>query len=104
MLIPLGMTKSRLLQKYIKHKRVDNMKIKYNFRKKEISGSMDVEKLVEKGIDTMASRPSRHQIREEEKRKTAELAHKHEMKKLYLLIGTFFILLLFAIIMAFLEK
>ena len=54
----------------------------------------DVEKLIEKGLDNAAdpNRKTRYQIKQEEKRKNAELKHKQEMTKLVVGLGLLLIL------------
>ena len=52
------------------------MKFKFSLKDKEVSMETEVEKLVEKGMDHKAARPdkrTRYQIKQDEKRKNAEL-------------------------------
>ena len=78
------------------------MKFKFSWKTKEASMEADVEGMVEKGLEYKSKRPekkTRYQIKEEEKRKTAELQHKIEVQKLVLgfciMLG--FVLVMFAI-------
>ena len=87
------------------------MKLSFDFKKKMAGLEADVEGLVSKKMDIDAARPpkpSRRQIREEEKRKTMEMKHKQEMQKVYLAIGIgvplFVVLLALCIVMAILES
>ena len=60
------------------------MKLSFSFKKKEAKLEADVEKLIEKGMDQKAKNPprkTRYQIKQEEKRKNAELKHKQEMQR-----------------------
>ena len=66
------------------------MKLKFNFKNKEASLEADVEKLVEKGMDQKANGPvkkTRYQIKQEEKRKNAEIQHKQQMQWMAILLG-----------------
>lgn len=61
------------------------MKLKFSLKNKEASLEADVEKLVEKGIEQKAKNPpkkTRYQIKQEEKRKNAELKHKQEIQRM----------------------
>ena len=60
------------------------MKLSFNFKKQEANFEADVEKLIEKGMDQRERNPerkTRYQIKQEEKRKNAELKHKQEMHR-----------------------
>lgn len=85
-------------------RRVD-MKLKFNFKNKEASLEADVEGLVEKGIERKnnPNRKTRYQIRQEEKRKDAELKHKQEMQVLYIIGGVLAVLFIIIFVMAALE-
>ena len=61
------------------------MKLKFSLKTKEAKLEADVERLVEKGMDQKAKNPprkTRYQIKQEEKRKNAELKHKQEMQRM----------------------
>ena len=61
------------------------MKLSFSLKKKEASLEADVEKLIEKGMDQKAKLPTkktRYQIKQEEKRKNAELKHRQEMQRM----------------------
>ncbi len=60
------------------------MKLSFSFKKKEANFEADVEKLIEKGMDQKAKLPpkkTRYQIKQEEKRKNAELKHRQKMQE-----------------------
>jgi hypothetical protein len=60
------------------------MKLSFSFKKKEANFEADVEKLIDKGMEQKAKLPprkTRYQIKQEEKRKNAELKHKQEMQR-----------------------
>ena len=83
------------------------MKLKFSLKNKEASLEADVEKLVEKGMDQKAKNPpkkTRYQIKQEEKRKNADLKHKQNMQMLFIGLGVFAILMAIAITMAILES
>ena len=64
------------------------MKLSFSLKKQEANFEADVEKLIEKSMDhreTNPDRKTRYQIKQEEKRKNAELKHKQEMQRM--LIG-----------------
>ena len=66
------------------------MKFKLSLKNKEVSMEADVEKLVEKGMDRKAARPpkkTRYQIKQEEKRKNAELKHKQTLTYIFIGVG-----------------
>lgn len=66
------------------------MKLSFSLKKKEARLEADVEKLIEKGMDQKAKLPTkktRYQIKQEEKRKNAELKHKQEMQRVIIGIG-----------------
>lgn len=82
------------------------MKFAFNFKKQEASLEADVEGLIKPHIDAKLNNPdrkTRYQIKQEEKRKNAELKHKQEMQKVLILVGLFVALLIFVFIMAALE-
>ena len=82
------------------------MKFRFSLKDKAVSMEADVEKLVEKGMDIKASQPdkkTRYQIKQEEKRKNAELKHKHDMTYILIGIGIFVVLLAVCLIMAAFE-
>ena len=59
--------------------------MKFSLKTKEAKLEADVERLVEKGMDQKAKNPprkTRYQIKQEEKRKNAELKHKQEMQRM----------------------
>ena len=61
------------------------MKLSFSLKTKEAKLEADVERLVEKGMDQKAKNPprkTRYQIKQEEKRKNAELKHKQEMQRM----------------------
>lgn len=79
------------------------MKFKLNLKDKEVSMEADVEKLVEKGMDNKATRPpkkTRYQIKQEEKRKNAELKHKQQLIYLLVGIGSFLAIMALCVIMS----
>ena len=79
------------------------MKFKFSLKDKEVSMEADVEKLVEKGMDQKAARPdkrTRYQIKQDEKRKNAELKHKQQLTYLFIGIGMFVAIIAFCVIMS----
>ena len=61
------------------------MKLSFSFKKQEANFEADVEKLIEKGMDQREKNPNRktrYQIKQEEKRKNAELKHKQETQRM----------------------
>ena len=79
------------------------MKFKLNLKEKEVSMEADVEKLVEKGMDLKDARPdrkTRYQIKQEEKRKNAELKHKQKMQEIYIGIGILAVIIVICLVMA----
>lgn len=75
------------------------MKFAFSLQKKEVNIEADVEKIVDKELERRDKRPprkTRYQIRQEEKRRNAELKHKQQMQSA--LIG--FGLLLFVVVVA----
>ena len=79
------------------------MKFKFGLKNKEVSMEADVEKLVEKGMDHKAARPdkrTRYQIKQDEKRKNAELKHKQQLTYLLICIGVFVAIIAFCIVMS----
>ncbi len=82
------------------------MKFSFNFKKQEASIEADVEGLVKPHIEAKIKNPNRktrYQIKQEEKRKNAELKHKQEMQKVYILLGMLAVLMVVVFIMAALE-
>ena len=82
------------------------MKFSFNFNKKEASIEADVEGLVKPHIEAKINNPdrkTRYQIKQEEKRKNAELKQKQEMQKIYILLGVTAVLMIVVFIMAALE-
>ena len=82
------------------------MKFKFSLKDKEVNMEADVEKMVEKSLEYKAARPdrkTRYQIRQEEKRKNAELKYKQDMTMILILFGVFFIVIAFCCIMSMLE-
>ena len=62
------------------------MKLSFSLKDKKASLDVDVEKLIEKGLDLKAQNPSdktQYQIRQEEKRKNKELKLQHTKKNRY---------------------
>lgn len=83
------------------------MKLSFSLKSKEAKLEADVEKLIEKGMDQKAKNPprkTRYQIKQEEKRRNAELKHKQNMQILFIGLGVFAILMAIAITMAILES
>ena len=83
------------------------MKLSFSFKKKEAGLEADVEGLISKKMDIDAQKAggkTRYQIRQEEKRKTAEMKHKQTMQRAFLLVGIFFVVLAVCITMAVLES
>ena len=79
------------------------MKFKFSLKDKEVRREADVEKLVEKGMDHKAARPdkrTRYQIKQEEKRKNAELKHKQQLTYYLIGIGFFIVIIAFCVIMS----
>ena len=79
------------------------MKFDFNLKDKKVSLNADVEKLVEKKMDLGKDKPekkTRYQIKQEEKRKNAELKHKQDMKLLKILMGITVVLVVFCIAMS----
>ena len=67
---------------------------------------MELEGLVKPHIEAKLNNPerkTRYQIKQEEKRKNAELKHKQKMQLIYLAIGVWAALMVFVFIMAALE-
>ncbi|MBQ7230126.1 MAG: hypothetical protein IJX04_04440 [Oscillospiraceae bacterium] len=79
------------------------MKLSFSFKKQEASLEADVEGLVKPCIDARLDNPqrkTRYQIRQEEKRKNAELKHKQDMQRALIAFGLFAICMFFICIMA----
>lgn len=76
------------------------MKLSFSLKNKEASLEADVERLVEKKMDKDETRPkkTRYQIKQEEKRKYAELKHKQQMTYLFILVGLMVFFLVIAIV------
>ena len=82
------------------------MKFSFNFKKQEACVEADIEGLVKPHIEEKIKNPNRktrYQIKQEEKRKNAELKHKQEMQKVYILLGMLAVLMVVVFIMAALE-
>ena len=61
------------------------MKLSFSLKSKEAKLEADVERLIEKGMDQKVKNPSqksRYEIKQEEKRKNAELKHKQEIQRM----------------------
>lgn len=74
------------------------MKFEFNLKEKKASFEADVEGLVQKNLDHKANNPdrkTRYQIKQEEKRKSAEQKQKQLIQGVLLLLG---ISVLFALI------
>ena len=66
------------------------MKLSFSIKKQEANFEADIEKLIEKGMDQREKNPNRktrYQIKQEEKRKNAELKHKQEMYRMLIGVG-----------------
>ena len=77
------------------------MKLNFSLKNKEASLEADVEKLIEKNMDNKTNSPAkktRYQIKQEEKRKNAELKHKQQMQYFYMLIGMMAFFFIIAIV------
>lgn len=77
------------------------MKLSFSFKKQEANFEADVEKLIEKGMDQREKKPNRktcYQIKQEEKRKNAELKQKQEIQRMIIgismLVGFIVIILI----------
>lgn len=82
------------------------MRFVFNFKKKEASIDVDVEGLVKPHMEAKLNNPNRktrYQIKQEEKRKNAEMKHKQDMQRIYILLGIFVFCMAIAFIMAALE-
>ena len=82
------------------------MKFKVSLKNKEISLDADIEKLAEKRMNLNASQPdkkTRYQIKQEEKRKNAELKHKQQLTYLFIGIGLLILLFTLCIVMSILD-
>ena len=78
------------------------MKFKLSLKDKEVSMEADVEKLVEKGMEHKTARPARktrYQIKQEEKRKNAELKHRQQLTHLLIGLGVFVVIMILCLIM-----
>lgn len=77
------------------------MKFSFSLSKKEASLEADVEGLVAKGLEHRSNNPNRktrYQVKQEEKRKNAELEQKHFMQGIALMIGLIAIFLIIGIV------
>ena len=81
------------------------MKLSFSLKNQEANFEADVEKLIEKGMDQRERNPerkTRYQIKQEEKRKNAELKHKQEMQRMIIgisiLAGCMVICLIIAVL------
>ena len=66
------------------------MKLSFSLKKQEANFEADVEKLIEKGMNQREKNPNRktrYQIKQEEKRKNAELKHKQETQRVIIGVG-----------------
>ena len=66
------------------------MKFDLNWKNKEAHLDADIEKIVEKGLDNRAKKPQKknaYQIKQEEKRKTEEMRHRHQLQWMMILLG-----------------
>lgn len=82
------------------------MKFALSLKKKEVSVEADVEKIVDKELerrDKRQPRKSRYEIKQEEKRKNAELKHKQQMQTFLIGIGILVFFIIILLIMAILE-
>ena len=83
------------------------MKLSFSLKNKEARLEADVERLVEKGMDQKAKNPlkkTRYQIKQEEKRKTAELKHKQEIQRMIIGISILGGVMVIALIIAILSS
>lgn len=83
------------------------MKLKFSLKKQEVDLEANIEKLIEKGMDQKAKNPdrkTRYQIRQEEKRKTAELKHKQETQCMLIGAGILLGVMVIAIVMGVLAS
>lgn len=79
------------------------MKFDFSLKDKKMTLNADVEKLVEKKMDLDKDKPqkkTRYQIKQEEKRKNAELKHKQDMQKVYICLGILAVCIVIALVMA----
>lgn len=77
------------------------MKLSFSLKNKEASLEADIEGLVEKGLEHKAkntAKKTRHQIKQEEKRKNEELKHKQQMQWMYIMLGLLAVLIVFGVI------
>ncbi len=83
------------------------MKFAFSLQKREVNIEADVEKIVDKELERRDKKPprkTRYQIKQEEKRKNAELKHKQQLQMMLLGIGLFAVLMAIIIVMAILES
>lgn len=83
------------------------MKLSFSLKNKEARLEADVERLVEKGMEQKAKNPlkkTRYQIKQEEKRKTAELKHKQEIQRMIIGISILGGVMVIALIIAILSS
>ena len=79
------------------------MKLSFSLKNNEARLEADVERLVEKGMEQKAKNPlkkTRYQIKQEEKRKTAELKHKQEIQRMIIGISILGGVMVIALIIA----
>jgi len=78
------------------------MKLKFSLKNQEIGVEADVEKLIEKGMDQRqyTERKTRYQIKQEEKRKNAELKQKQKMQQFYIGIGALLVIMVIGFLIA----
>lgn len=83
------------------------MKLSFSLKNNEARLEADVERLVEKGMEQKAKNPlkkTRYQIKQEEKRKTAELKHKQEIQRMIIGISILGGVMVIALIIAILSS
>ena len=82
------------------------MRFAFSLKEKEVSMEADVEGIVDKELERRDKKPrkTRYQIKQEEKRKTAELKHKLEMQRMLigvgLMVGIMFFVVAICLIMS----
>lgn len=83
------------------------MKLSFRLKKAEASLEANVGKLIEKGMDQWERNhqgKTRYQIKQEEKRKNAELKHKQETQRLLIGVGMLAAMMVIAIIIGILAS
>lgn len=83
------------------------MKLSFSLKKQEANLEADIEKLIEKGMDQREKNPNRktrYQIKQEEKRKNAELKHKQEMQRVFIGVGILAVCMIVAIVIGILAS